>query len=87
MQHIPLENVFLAPKAEGETHSSSEQETSLNTDEEAHCSSEQDTDYIPQHHDIHYKHPDVDHGWAYVVLVAMFCAFFINGGKMVPLFV
>lgn len=29
-----------------------------------------------------YDHPDVDGGWAFVVLAAMFAAFFINSGKM-----
>lgn len=68
MLHIALENdASIIPK----------------TEDGAQCNSEQKAEQLPQQHATHYKHPDVDGGWAFVVLAAMFGSFFINSGKNV----
>lgn len=60
-----------------------ENDASLKSETEhgAQCSSEQGTEELPQKHATNYKHPDIDSGWAFVVLGASFGSFFISTGK------
>ncbi|XP_063840475.1 katanin p60 ATPase-containing subunit A-like 1 isoform X5 [Scylla paramamosain] len=59
-------------------HIAVESDASLTAEDEVGAQCEEGTEQPPQHD----KHPDVDGGWAFVVLAAMFASFFINSGLL-----